>query len=140
MDHVETGAEAGIGLAPARMSAYTRAMSKASTRPAWPTGTLIRIIRGEVNGVPVRDALAACDPIYPNSYTIATGEKSGELIVRGEAGDSIDSWEDMAAAPVSLLRDLRGAFEGLDEYSPGMGIDGHRIGAVRAVLACLHES
>ena len=59
---------------------------------SWPTATLIRVVRGKVNGAPVRDALAACDPIYPSAYTVATGEKSGELIVRGEAGDRIDEW------------------------------------------------
>ena len=68
---------------------------------SWPTATLIRVVRGKVNGAPVRDALAACDPIYPSAYTVATGEKSGELIVRGEAGDRIDEWVALvpAAAP-----------------------------------------
>ena len=107
---------------------------------SWPTATLIRIIRGEVNGAPVRDALAACDPIYPNAYTVATGEKSGELIVRGEAGDRINSWEAVAAVPVAALADLQEAFEGLDGHSPGMAVDGRRIAAVRAVLAYLPDA
>lgn len=104
---------------------------------SWLTPTLIRIVRGKVNGTPVRGALAACDPIYPNAYTVATGEESGELIVRGEAGDRIDEWEEVAAVPVAALADLRSAFEGLDEHSPGMSVGGPRIDAVRAVLAYL---
>lgn len=90
-----------------------------------------------MNGNPVRDALAACDPIYPNAYTVATGEESGELIVRGEAGDRVDEWVALVPVPAAALADLRAAFEGLDEYSPGMGIDGHRIDAVRAVLSSI---
>lgn len=107
---------------------------------SWPTQTLIRIVRGKVNGNPVRDALAACDPIYPNAYTVATGEESGELIVRGEAEDRIEQWEGLVPVPAAALADLQDAFEGLDEHSPALpeeGLSGHRIAAVRAILACL---
>lgn len=111
-------------------------MSNLSTG-SWPTQTLIRIVRGKVNGNPVRDALAACDPIYPNAYTVATGEESGELIVRGEAEDRIDEWVALVPVPAAALADLQDAFDGVDEHSPGMGVDGHRIDAVRNVLAAL---
>lgn len=117
-------------------------MSNLSTG-SWPTATLIRIVRGKVNGAPVRDALAACDPIYPNSYTVATGEKSGELIVRGEAGDRIDEWVALVPVPAAALADLQEAFEGMDGHSPallGEGLDGPQIASVRAILACLPES
>lgn len=126
---------------------------------SWPTATLIRIVRGEVNGVPVRDALAACDPIYPSSCTIATGEESGELIVRGEAGDRIEQWEGPVPVPAAALAGLQGAFEGMDGHSPARpparsparslarppalpeeGLSGPQIAAVRAILACLPES
>lgn len=96
-----------------------------------------------MNGAPVRDALAACDPIYPNAYTVATGEESGELIVRGAAEDRIDEWVALVPVPASALAGLQEAFEGMDEHSPALpeeGLSGPQIAAVRAILACRLES
>ena len=92
-------------------------MHTSRTRPDWPTVTLIRIIRGTVSGAQVRDALAARDPAYPNAYTVATGDGSGERIVRGDAGDSIDEWEELVPVPTAALEDLQDEWQGPDSPS-----------------------
>ena len=50
--------------------------------------------------------------------------------------DRIDSWEEVAIVPARLLRELAEALEGMDEYSPGMGVGGRRTDSVRSVPAC----
>lgn len=115
---------------------------------SWPDKPLIRIIEGydAVDDDPIRDTLAIASsrpeslassphPFGTRLYT----RLGGGLTCRG-VGDVISAWEEMAAVPSAALADLRAAFEGLDELSPGMGVDGYRIDAVRAVLAYLPDA
>ena len=127
------------------MHAYTEGMSTQQQTP-WPDKPVIRIIRGydATKGLPIRDVLAVAastpDPdavargVDPNPYTKVCGGR----VCRG-AGDRIDFWEEMAAVPVSLLWELRMAFHGMDQYSPGAGPGGYRVDAVHAVLNYLPQ-
>lgn len=98
----------------------------------WPDKPLIRITRGRSKDASVKDILAR--KAYSGSVYIEVGG-AGRDFSRGCFRDRIDSWEEVSVVPTRLLRELGEAFEGLDEYSPG--VDGRRIDAVRAVLACL---
>ena len=122
------------------------------TQLPWPDKPFIRIIKGydAIEHLDIRDTLAVASsrpetpPGSPSRGTCLYTRLDGGLVCFG-AGDSIDSWEEVTAVPVSLLIELGEAFEGLDEHSPARsplreGLSGPRIAAVRAILACLPES
>lgn len=108
--------------------------ARTQTPSPWPDKPLIRITRGRSKDAPVEDVLArkACS----GGVYIEVGG-AGRDISRGCFRDSIDSWEEVAAVPAQLLRELSEAFEGLDGLSPVPVADGRTIAAVRAVLAYL---
>ena len=118
--------------------------ARTQTSSSWPHKPLIRIIEGydAIENRAIRDTLAVASSRPetrpgPSSRGTRLYTRIGGGLMCFGAGDRIDSWEEVAAVPVSLLRELLDAFEGLDKYSPGTGVDGYRIDAVRAVLAHL---
>lgn len=99
-----------------------------------PSADLIRVVTGYETSVglvssrPAASRMAGC-------YRLIGG-----CLLVPNTGDVIETWEELAAVPVAALADLKDAFEGLDEHSPDMGVDGRRIATVRAVLAYLPDA
>lgn len=104
---------------------------------SWPDKPFIRIIRGRSKDAPVKDVLAR--QAYSGGLCTEVGGAGRDFSRKCFRGRT-DSWEEMAAVPSAALADPRAAFEGLDELSPGTGVDGYRIDAVRAVLAYLPDA
>ena len=80
----------------------------------WPTEPLIRIDAGEVDGNPIRNALAKHEPHYsgdhPETYVIATGPQTGDPIIRGHEGDGIWEWTEVIPTPAHTIELLAAAF------------------------------
>lgn len=80
----------------------------------WPTEPLIHITAGEVDGHPIRNALAKHEPHYsddhPETYVIATGPQIGEPIIRGHEGDGIWEWTEVIPIPAYAIELLAAAF------------------------------
>ena len=80
----------------------------------WPTEPLIRIIDGECEGNPIKNALAKHEPDYsdgyPDTYVIATGPHAGEPIVKGSEFDGIWEWYPVTTIPTHTLELLAAAF------------------------------
>lgn len=73
----------------------------------WPDKTLIRIIRGEINGKPIANKIAT--RTEGGNFAIAN-----LLCVNNHDGDSISEWEEVTAVPTAALKRLRDAFRGID--------------------------
>lgn len=81
---------------------------------SWPTEPLVYITAGEVDGRPIRNALAKHEPHYsgghPETYVIATGPQTGEPVVQGVEGDSIAEWHPVTIIPTEVIDKLHAAF------------------------------
>ncbi len=73
----------------------------------WPTAPLIRIIRGEMNGKPITNKIAA--RTEKGNFAIAN-----RLCVNNYDGDSIDEWEEVTPVPTAALKHLRDVFLGVE--------------------------
>lgn len=110
----------------------------------WPDQPIIRIIEGydSIEKRPIRDTIAVASsdpetlPGSPSRGTRLYTRAGGGLLCQG-AGDRIYSWEEMAVVPVSLLRELRAAFEARDGRSPAVSTGGRMADVVHALLADL---
>ena len=80
----------------------------------WPAEPFIHITAGEVDGHPIRNALAKHEPHYsddhPETYVIATGPQTGEPIIRGYEGDGIWEWMEVIPIPAHTIELLAAAF------------------------------
>lgn len=80
----------------------------------WPTEPLIRIISGECNETPIKNALAKHEPDYsddyPDTYVIATGPCAGLPIVKGCEFDGIWEWYPVTTVPTHALELLATVF------------------------------
>ena len=73
----------------------------------WPTAPLIRIIRGEMNGKPITNKIAA--RTEKGNFVIAN-----LLCVNNYDGDRIDDWEEVTPVPTAALKYLRDVFLGVE--------------------------
>ena len=73
----------------------------------WPTAPLIRIIRGEMNGKPITNKIAA--RTEKGNFAIAN-----RLCVNNYDGDRIDDWEEVTPVPTAALKYLRDVFLGVE--------------------------
>lgn len=76
----------------------------------WPAVPFIRIIRGEINGKPLINKIAA--RTEKGNFAIAN-----LLCVKNCDGDGIDEWEEVTPVPTAALKHLQGAFRGSDMVS-----------------------
>lgn len=78
----------------------------------WPTASIIRIIRGTVDGDEITDEIAAR---WGNGrYTVLSPEYQYRTIAPGYHGDSIIEWEEVTTVPTAALKRLQQAFRGID--------------------------
>lgn len=73
----------------------------------WPTVSLIRIIRGTVNGEPIANEIAR--KTKGGNFSFAN-----RLCVKDYEGDEISEWEEITAVPTAALKRLQDAFRGID--------------------------
>ena len=73
----------------------------------WPDKPLIRIIRGEINGKPITNKIAA--RTEKGNFAIAN-----HLCVNNYDGDRIYEWEEVTAVPTAALKHLRDVFLGAE--------------------------
>lgn len=101
----------------------------------WPTEPLIHIIAGEVDGHPIRSALAKHEPHYsddhPETYVVATGPQIGEPIIRGYEGDGIWEWMEVIPIPAHTIELLAAAFTDTNLQSP-------QAAALQAITSYIH--
>lgn len=80
----------------------------------WPTEPFIHITAGEVDGHPIRNALAKHEPHYSDdhteTYVIATGPQIGEPIFRNTEGDGIWEWMEVIPIAARTIELLAAAF------------------------------
>lgn len=76
----------------------------------WPAVPFIRIIRGEINGKPLINKIAA--RTENGNFAIAN-----LLCVKDCDGDGIYEWEEVTPVPTAALKHLQGAFRGSDMVS-----------------------
>lgn len=71
----------------------------------WPTSSIIRIIRGTVDGDKITDEIAAR---WGNDrYTLLSPKYKYRTLAPGYHGDSITEWEEVAVVPAFALKRLR---------------------------------
>lgn len=83
----------------------------------WPSSPLIRIISGDLRGVPLHGALAASAGLAAAGadfkYQIVRGPGTGHLLRSNDPDTgSIRAWEDVEPVPVADLKRLRDEFRG----------------------------